>query len=247
VARGRVSRLTVVLATITVALTALSAILRWAVSFAGVPDEGAVGVISRLIWVQRDANIPTWFSSFLLLIASALVWQLVQIHRESQIDRPSHLNRLRVLAFGFLYMSIDETARIHEQLNDPLDALLGLGGPFGFPWVVVAIPLVIVLALVYADWVRTLPKGVRGLVILGAVTFVAGSIGVEMLGAQLATSSGPGVEGGMAHIEEFGEMLGMVFFIEAMMRLLKLEGWDGTLRFSLMGASTRVDEDLDLV
>ena len=88
---------------------------------------------------------------------------------------------------------------------------------------------------VYRWWVFTLPRSVRNLVLVGGAVFVAGAVGLEMVHAQLTFgANSPQVAAVVAHGEEFGEMLGVIIFIEAMIRhLTDTLGWDGVLRFTV--------------
>lgn len=223
---------------IALGLTAVSAALRFAVSFLGFESGvGLIGGAAELFDVQNDKTIPTWFSSLLLLIAAILIWQLQRAGSSEPWATRGPL--LRTLTAGFLLMSIDETASIHEHLNDPLAKWVAPTGPFRFGWVLVGIPFVILVAAFFGRWVLSLPSPDRSWVILGGVLFVVGAIGFEMLGSELLALHIHGVEGGVAHIEELCEMLGVVAFIEGTVRLLRRTGWDGRLRFAMLTESSQ--------
>jgi hypothetical protein len=138
------------------------------------------------------------------------------------------------LAVGLVLMSIDETAEIHEQFT-PLvhDTVTVNSAALQYAWVIVAIPMVLVVVWVYRWWILTLPRSVRNLVLAGGAVFVAGAVGLEIVSAQLTFGADSAqIAAVVSHGEEFAEMLGVIFFIEAMMRYLTdAFGWDGVLRF----------------
>ena len=54
----------------------------------------------------------------------------------------------RGLSVIFAYLSLDELVQIHEQVGVALRDSLSLGGVLRFAWVVVAVPLVVVFAII---------------------------------------------------------------------------------------------------
>ena len=77
----------------------------------------------RLFHVAEEGNITAWFSSLLHLISAVLLAVIAK-------EKSSHQDRFSRHWFGlsiiFLYISIDEAARIHEIFGSSLD----LGGFF---------------------------------------------------------------------------------------------------------------------
>jgi uncharacterized membrane protein len=220
---------------IAIVLTVLSAARRSLDSLFDLSRDSWAFQATRFLDVVVDGTLPTWYSSVLLLIAAALVLHVLRLRRE-QDAASRRIPYLVGLAVGLVLMSIDETAEIHEQFT-PLvhDTVTVNSAALQYAWVVVAIPMVLVVALVYRRWVLTLPRSVRNLVLAGGAVFVAGAVGLEIVSAQLefganATQTAAVV----SHGEELAEMLGVIFFIEAMMRYLTdVFGWDGVLRFAV--------------
>jgi hypothetical protein len=236
------SPLTGRLAIAAVGVTALSTLLNGAESLLHAAPSGPLSAAARIFDVVSDGTAPTWYSSFLLLFAAALMLQIVQLSEVSS-GTTRYRPHLVVLAAGLLYMSIDETARIHEQLNDPLRNWLNLGGVFGYAWVVLAIPLIVAIGTIYFPWILSLPAHVRKLVIVGGVAFSVGAVGLEMVGAAfLYGQNATRLAGLIAHCEELAEMLGVILFIEAMIRHLADLAWDGAFRFDITSRTTRPSE-----
>jgi len=237
-----ISPLTRRLALAAAGVTALSALLNGAESLLRTAPGSPLAAVARVFDVVSDGTAPTWYSSFLLLFAAALLLQIVRLSEVSS-GNTNYRPHLIVLATGLVYMSIDETARIHEQLNDPLHNWLNLGGAFGYAWVVVAIPLIAVIGMMYFPWIVSLPAHVRNLVVTGGVVFSVGAVGLEMVGAAfLYGQNATRLAGLIAHGEELAEMLGVIIFIEAMIRHLADLAWDGALRFEITSRTTRLSE-----
>ena len=227
-----------------VALTVLSAARRGLDVVTGLPRDSALLEATRFLDVVVEGTLPTWYSSGLLLIAAALVWHVLRIEKSRGTRR---LWYLRGLVAGFVYLSIDETAAIHEQFTNIVQGAVEVrSSALQYSWVLVAIPLVVAAGLAYGNWIRRLPTNVRSLVIVGGIVFIMGGIGLEMASSLLQFGLGSEQLAALAgHGEELLEMLGVIVFIEAMMRYLADDfAWDGTLRFALRGpADVRTDHD----
>ena len=164
----------------------------------------------RLLDLNGEGNLPTWFSSGLLLIAAMLLGGL------AMTVVPAQRRAWALLALVFAGLSLDEAASLHEMSNAPLRRLLHLGPALYFPWIIGG---AVVAALVgMSEWrlLRSLPRRTAlGFIVAGAV-FVTGAIGLEALAAPLyATHAHPLAHAGLVTAEEFLEMLGVSLFIVA--------------------------------
>lgn len=72
--------------------------------------------------VNYEQNIPTLFSVILLLLSGSLLALIFCLHRKQH-------SKLRIywaiLSLGFIYMSIDEFAELHEKLSNHISPLIG--------------------------------------------------------------------------------------------------------------------------
>lgn len=93
--------------------------------------------------LDLENNIPSHFSSGLLLLASMLLALIAFFKKKGNDIFARHW---AVLSIVFLYLSLDEAASIHELVNRPMRTMYGLGGAFYFGWVIFAIPLVLLFA-----------------------------------------------------------------------------------------------------
>ena len=177
----------------------------------------------RLFALDREANVPTWFSSSILLASAAFLGWIAMNRRARQASFWRHW---ATLAFVFLFMSLDETAQIHEMLTRPTSQLFDFGGVLYFSWVVPAGILMLVFGVVYLRFLRALPAETRNLFLLSGAVFLLGSLGMESVSALFATQHGKAsVAYGLAtSAEEFLEMAGIVIFLKALMEYPPLYG-----------------------
>ena len=178
-----------------------------------------IASLVRLFDTNGEANIPTWYSSSTLLMASALL--VVVIYFKARVA-DSYLLHWKFLAIVFLYLSLDETAMIHEMLNKPLSSILHTDGLLSYPWILAAGLCLILLLFAYARFLLHLPSNTRILFISAGIIFVLGAIGAECLGAYNHSQD---TTNGLAYripmtIEEFFEMTGVALFIYALMLYL---------------------------
>src|SRR5919202_4963279 len=79
--------------------------------------------------LDREENVPSWFSSALLLSAAALL-ALVALDARARRDRWGR--HWGGLALVYTLLSLDETAEIHERVGSWLRAHLNLHGPLHY-------------------------------------------------------------------------------------------------------------------
>jgi len=197
----------------------------------GVATEILVSCLGEETFLQEgrhfdlgeEANLPTWFTSFLMAATAALALVFA-----ATLEHGRRADRLMWAFLGaiLLALSIDEVGSFHEALMAHIRDFLGAGGAFHFAWVVVAIPLVLIVGLLFVPFLLRLPKATRlGFAIAGAL-FVGGALVVEMFGAALVSEQG---EESAAYavaviVEEAMEIAGMTVFAVAMIRHAAAEG-----------------------
>ena len=72
-------------------------------------------VFLQLFELDEENNLPTWFSSYLLLNNALVLWLIAA--SKSDAYRIYWI----VLAIGFVVLSIDEVAGLHETFNTAID------------------------------------------------------------------------------------------------------------------------------
>ena len=166
--------------------------------------------------VRREGNVPTWFSSALLLACSAV---LAAVSMRAGADARHWL----VLAVLFALLSMDETASLHEQFGTVGRRFDDRPGWLVRPWVVLAAPVVIAVLVAYVPFFRRRPRPVRRAFGLGAVLFVGGALGVELV--EIALSDGARDTAPLTiatSVQELMEMLGAAAFLHGGMLALGL-------------------------
>ena len=212
----RPSKLTVGLLLVVLVLTAASLI--------GQICKYHYGAVSMhgfipFLYVDEEANIPTWYSSIALLFAAAL---LAAIATTKQVRREPFRWHWGFLAALFFMLSMDEIVGFHEYPIDRLRSSMDAGGLLYYTWVVPGAMFVAALGIVYLRFLFHLPRETRKLFLLSAVVFVGGAIGVEMLSGYQADLYG---EENLTYaliisLEECMEMLGVVVFIHSLLGYL---------------------------
>jgi hypothetical protein len=180
----------------------------------------------RLFDIGNESNIPTWWSSTLLLACSAL---LAVIAKARGRRRSGVSLDWWALSAIFLILAIDEVAMIHEVLGGAVFGpmilrALGIADKFPtVPWIVPYVPLLLLFAAYFARFFLRLPRRTRIGFAGSAGLFVGGGVGVEAV-AHAIVRQGP--EYRTAHValtvlEEFMEMAGVLMFIWVLIDYMK--------------------------
>ena len=181
-------------------------------------------------YVDLESNVPTWYSSFALSLAGAL---LLVVAACKVLRRDAYRYHWAALSALFFLLSVDEVAMFHEYPIYPLREALGAGGALYYTWVLPGVAFVAVVAISFWRFLRHLPARTRNGFLLAGAVFVGGAIGVEMLSGVQADRFGEETFGYSLIItaEEFMEMLGVVLFIRAIIDYIDTR--IGKLRLSI--------------
>lgn len=165
-----------------------------------------------LFSVNAEQTIPTWYAATNLFVAAVVLWLITAAKRAS---RERYVRYWAGLATGFVYLSVDEGAVIHEVLADWMQTEFQFTGYLAFAWQVVAVPLVIVLGLLYLRFVFHLPVHTRNRLIAAGVLYVGGTVLLDAVSANQWDADGAITLRYLAigTLEELCEMLGVVLLI----------------------------------
>jgi hypothetical protein len=181
-----------------------------------------------------EQNLPTFYSTLSLLLCSALSAAKAAVSRRSGARWEFHWTGLSML---FLGVALDEQFILHERAIVPLRHLLNLSGFLYFAWVVPYGLMVLVLAVIYIRFLTHLHSSTRRRLLIAAVLYLAGALGMEMIGAayyeRIGSVNNLQYEL-MATAEELLEMAGVIVFIQAL--LIDLSTAALCVRFTRMGA-----------
>lgn len=169
---------------------------------------------------NQEMNIPTFYSTFILVLASLLLLCIGKLHRRAGT---SYL-LWYFLAGIFLFLALDENTGIHELLQDPMSGSIDATGLLFHAWVIPYLVLLALLAAFLRRFVWGLPIRTRNLFIAAGALFVAGAIGIEMVsGSHLEEFGADWLYYAMATLEELCEMLGIALFVYALLAYMETE------------------------
>jgi hypothetical protein len=210
---------------VVVALLVVTSIAASFLSF--MPIENSLGreateSFVRLAWVDGEGNIPTWYSSSILLLCSLLLALIALAHRYT---RSGSVLGWLLMSFIFAFLSIDETAQLHELSIVPLRLAFRPTGLLYYGWIIPAGICLVVFVVGYARFLARLPRRTRGLFLLAGVVFVAGAIGVEAVSGMHASLRGEHTFTYhlLITLEELLEMAGIVLFIYGLLDYISRE------------------------
>jgi hypothetical protein len=183
---------------------------------------GAVGLtvevahaesVVSLFSLSYEGNLPTWFSSALLLACCVAAGSIAAaLPREGQALR-WHWWGISLVAG---WMSLDETAELHEHLGGHFDT----SGVLYFDWVIPAAAIIALLALLYVPFVRRLAAPTRMRLVIAATIYIAGGLLMELpLGWWRESHGMDGLGYALIDwVEEAMEMVGAVLALVALVR-----------------------------
>lgn len=180
--------------------------------------------IHELFDLDGEANIPTWFSTIQLFMIGLIA---VATAQSKYYTAPPSKWGLTLFGLGFMYLSMDEAAIIHEKFtyefhNNPLvpyfDGVHGI-------WIVVygAIGIIVLLLLSRDIWaiIKTLRREAL-IFIFGMLIYLAGAAGAETITYFYLDKTNPVAYAIEVVLEEFLEMLGAsVLFYSVLLACIK--------------------------
>lgn len=177
--------------------------------------------------VNREASIPAWYSSALLLGAAALLAVTAAVKRAYAEPYVRHWQGLALI---FLYLSIDEAAALHETLTEPLQTALDTSGYLTFAWVIAGAVFVAVVGLLYARFLLALSRGIRAGFFAAVALYVGGALVIEAISAnQWHLNNGSSLlYSAVGTVEELCEMLGVIVLIYTL--LVQLERMQASIQ-----------------
>lgn len=190
----------------------------------------------RLLDVDCEDNLPTWYASFGMAV-SFLLLGLISWSRH-HAGKKEHLGHWVFLSATFAFLSAEEVMALHEAAGARLHALWHLTGFLAFAWVVPAAGMLLLFALAYARFLGALPPASRRQFIVAGGVYVSGALGMEMVGGEFVKLY---TRGSLAfvlasHLEELLELVGIALFNAALVEYLA--GFLGS-----EGLRIRVDAD----
>lgn len=154
-------------------------------------------LLFQMFDLDDEHNLPTWFSSFLLLATAIIIHSL-----DWPVEDQRHW---KILSIGFLLLSLDEVAGIHETINTIID----------MNWAIPAAILAGLIAVAFMPFIVRQPRRLRGMILLSGSMYVGGAVGVELMSAGIEEES-LNYEIAVT-AEESLEMLGIWMFLRSLL------------------------------
>ena len=160
----------------------------------------------------NEANVATWFSSAMWLVAGTLACTIGAAGRRL---RDPGANRWLVLGAVFTLLAIDETGQLHEVTVGPLmDTIKTVSGLGHGPARVAAVGFVGLVLVAFATWLWPwlwrLPRALRSQLVLAGAVFVGGSVGLEVVSRLYESRQ-------LSPFEELAEMLGVALLLTSLL------------------------------
>jgi hypothetical protein len=165
---------------------------------------------------SSEANIPTFFSSLLLFIAAAILYVIYKTAPKG-FDKKRYWQVLMII---FAFLSVDETASIHEQFGKIGKSLHLHSGYLYYSWIIPYILFAIIAFFFFLRFLFKLPYPTRILFIISGFVYTGAAICFELFEGNIAKKYGPNTLNDLllCAIEEFLEMTGVIIFIYALLR-----------------------------
>lgn len=170
--------------------------------------------------LNGEYSVPAWYASMLLGVSFFLA-ALTALFT-AQEKRPFAF-QWGFVAFCLLAMSLDEAAGFHETLIEPLRAAFNTSGALYFAWVIPAICVLLLAAVVLFSFFLALPFLYKVLFGGSAFLFFAGALGMELVGGWLLTTYG---EHSLLYIsgyvfEETLELAGLTLLVPSLLSYIR--------------------------
>ena len=176
-----------------------------------------------LLDFDYEMNLPTFFSTFILLISALLSYFVYKAHKNNNLNDSKYWLVLSIL---FLLFSLDEFITIHEIFMVPFREIFSIkGGIFYFAWVIPGIIICLILITYFLKFYLNLPPRYRLLFGVSALLFIFGVIGMEIIGGFFFTEgrSPSLLYRFLTTIEESAEMTGVIIFIWSILEYIYSE------------------------
>ncbi|MDH3223276.1 MAG: hypothetical protein OEO23_06130 [Gemmatimonadota bacterium] len=190
--------------------------------------------LSGLFRLNAEGNVPSFFSGLLFLLNSGLLAAVAWARWGDGWRRWVW----GFLAALFMFLAFDELFGVHEALIEPMRQAWELSGLFYFSWILVYVPATVLLGAIFLPvWLKMKPRD-RLRFAASAVTYLAGAVGLEMVGGaryEAVGAAGDTVYALIYTAEESLEMAGLILLLASLLYLLADELGEVTVTFGVRG------------
>ena len=173
--------------------------------------------LTRLIDLDGEGNLPTWFSNFLwICVAGATLHLAVALERQGRIQSQFW----KFAGVVFLCLSMDEIAQLHEKLGQAINNKLVPVHFHWSPWVVLLGPFLLLAAAVFLNMIyRQLRNDskVCKKVFGGLILFIFAAYFLDLSVFFFNRNLHPNLYFGEVALEEYLEMLGAILVLSGIL------------------------------
>ena len=217
------------LAAMTAAIIITGALANYAVyNVAPYPDHPITDVLRRFD-LGHEPSVPAFYSASVMLASAAF---LVFLGWRDRSGGPSRRRYWYALSFLFLCLAIDETVMFHEMGTAAMHAMQ-LGQSLYFSWILPGLAFAVIVGLVFRQFLMSLNRRTRTLLMLSGVVFLAGALGMELVAGILFSAAETELAAlrSVSHvvvqaIEEALEMAGVAIFLYGLVDYANVTGLD---------------------
>ena len=163
-------------------------------------------LLRQLFDLDEENNIPTWYSSFLLL-NNAFFLYIYSIQQE--VVKRSYWG---LLSAGFLLLAIDEVAGLHETLNTAIE----------MNWAILGAIAVLFVGVLFVPFLLAIRRRLTLMFMFSGLLYFSGAILVELLGEDLDSDSL--LYAFTVALEEGLELIGAWIFLNVLLGEMSVEG-----------------------
>ncbi len=179
-------------------------------------------VLKDLFDLDGEDNVPSWYSGTALFMASAFLYVIAV---DKQKARDAFTRHWYGLAAGFLFLSLDEVASIHEGLNSLVD---DLSPGTDFPWTIPGGVAVAIVIAIYFKFFLRLREPTRRQFLISGAAYIAGAVGMEVVAHHWLRSAEPHTTDTLTYnlmsaVEESLEMYSIVYFIHSLLSYMWMQ------------------------
>ncbi len=182
-------------------------------------------------FINNEGNIATFWNTLLLIITSALAF-VIGSAKFSQKDK--YRFEWLLLGLVFLYLSMDESAIIHEKFSILLKNMPDVNGWAHYKWIYAGAAAVLLLMVMFIRFYFHLDLRNKILFPVAMGLYLGGAFGGELFSGHYAQANGTKniVYMLMTHGEELGEHIGIILMIFTLLTYL-------VRNYSKIGLTTR--------
>ncbi|KAA3440120.1 hypothetical protein [Rufibacter hautae] len=181
--------------------------------------------VTGMFGFDGERNIPTYVSTINLLISAILLFTISKHVKNSA--QPKHHRKWYLMGCMFAWLSADELFSLHELLVKPSRNFLKESlqqdnlGFLNFAWFVPYVLFFMLVGLYLVKFVLSLPKPTLLRFIGAGTVFIAGAVGMEMVGGDFMADQGSRISlvyKMFTSVEEVLEMVGIILFIYSLLK-----------------------------